>query len=62
MLGAFGFLGVTKNKRQFLCYIPFAFEQLARHLSKFGRMRLPLLDKLVSAIRRHGLNYRRSNG
>ncbi len=61
MLGAFGFLGVTKNKRQFLCYIPFAFDQLTRHLRKFGRMRLPRLDKLVSAIRRHGLNYSRSN-
>ncbi len=56
MLGAFGFLGVTKNKRQFLDYIPFAFEQLARHLAKFGRTRLPRLDKLVSAIRRHGLS------
>jgi N-acetylmuramate 1-kinase len=61
MLGAFGFLGVTRNKRQFLCYIPFAFEQLARHLRKFARRQFPRLDKLVSAIRRHGLNCRRSN-
>jgi aminoglycoside/choline kinase family phosphotransferase len=60
MLGAFGFLGVQKNKRQFLNYIPFAFEQLARHLSKFGRGQLPRLGKLVLAIRRHGLNYERS--
>ncbi len=57
MLGAFGFLGVVKGKRQFLDYIPFAFEQLGRHLSKIGRMKLPRLEKLVSAIRRYGLNY-----
>jgi len=55
MLGAFGFLGVTKNKRQFLCYIPFAFEQLVRHLPKFGRTQFPRLEKVVSAIRRRGL-------
>jgi hypothetical protein len=61
MLGAFGFLGVTKNRKQFLYYIPFAFEQLTRHLPKFGRMQFPRLDKLVSVIRRHGLNYGRSN-
>ncbi len=53
ILGAFGFLAVTKGKKQFLDYIPFAFEQLARHLSKTGRMKLPRLAKLVSAIRRH---------
>ena len=59
MLGAFGFLGVTKGKRQFLDYIPFAFDQLARHLRKNRRMPFPRLEKLVSDILRHGLNYRR---
>ena len=61
MLGAFGFLGVTKKKKQFLCYIPFAFEQLARHLPKFVRAQFPRLAKLVSAIRRQGLHYSRSS-
>jgi hypothetical protein len=55
ILGAFGFLGTIKGKRQFLDYIPFAFEQLAHHLSKTGRMKFPRLEKLVSAIRRHDL-------
>ncbi len=59
VLGAFGFLGVTKGKRQFLNYVPFAFEQLARHLPKNRWMRFPRLEKLVSDIRRYGLNYRR---
>jgi aminoglycoside/choline kinase family phosphotransferase len=61
ILGAFGFLGMIKGKRQFLDYIPFALEQLARHLSKIGRMKFPRLEKLVSAIRRHGLDCRRPN-
>ncbi len=59
MLGAFGFLGVTRGKRQFLDYIPFAFEQLERHLLKNRRMPFPRLEKLVSDIHRYGLNYRR---
>ena len=60
MLGAFGFLGVTRGKRQFLDYIPFAFEQLARHLGKNRRrMPFPRLEKLVSDIHRYSLNYRR---
>ncbi len=59
MLGAFGFLGVTKGKRQFLGYIPLAFEQLVRHLRKNRRMPFPRLEKLVSDIHRYGLNYRR---
>ena len=59
MLGAFGFLGVTRGKRQFLDYIPSAFEQLARHLRKDRRMQFPRLEKLVSDIHRYGLNYER---
>ncbi len=59
MLGAFGFLGVTRGKRQFLDYIPLAFEQLAGHLRKNRRMPFPRLEKLVSDIHRYGLNYRR---
>jgi hypothetical protein len=58
ILGAFGFLGVTRGKRQFLDYIPFAFEQLARHLRKNRCMTFPRLEKLVSDIRRYGMNYR----
>lgn len=61
ILGAFGFLGVTKRKRRFLDYIPFAFEQLTMHLSGAGRQRYPRLAKLVIAIRRHGLNYTTAN-
>jgi N-acetylmuramate 1-kinase len=59
MLGAFGFLGVTRGKRQFLDYIPSAFEQLARHLRKDRWMQFPRLEKLVSDIHRYGLNYQR---
>ncbi len=59
MLGAFGFLGVTRGKKQFLDYIPFAFEQLTRHLRKNRRMQFPRLEKLVSDIHRYGLNYQR---
>lgn len=53
ILGAFGFLGTLKGKRRFLDYVPFAFEQLARHLSRFGRMKFPRLEKLVLAIRKN---------
>jgi len=61
ILGAFGFLGMIRGKKQFLDYIPFAFEQLVRHLSKIKRMKFPRLEKLVLTIRRHGLDCRRSN-
>lgn len=53
ILGAFGFLGVTKAKKQFLRYIPFAIEQLSRHLSKIGPWRFPRLYKLVWTVRAH---------
>jgi hypothetical protein len=59
ILGAFGFLGVTKGKKRFLDYIPCAFEQLAGRLRKNRWMRLPRLERLVSLIRAHGLDYRR---
>jgi hypothetical protein len=61
ILGAFGFLGMVKEKRQFLSYIPSAFEQLNRHLRENRAMRLPRLEELVSSIRGPGLNYRRGN-
>ncbi len=54
ILGAFGFLGITRGKTQFLEYIPFAFEQLALHLFRTGRGRFPRLAKLVDAIGRRG--------
>ncbi|MDR3569399.1 MAG: phosphotransferase [Syntrophobacteraceae bacterium] len=50
ILGAYGFLGVTKKKKQFLQYVPFAFEQLALHLAAIGRGRYPRLAKLVGEI------------
>ncbi len=62
ILGAFGFLGVTKKKKQFLQYIPFAFEQLTLHLSGAGRARFPRLAKLVDAIGRRGLSSVTSHG
>lgn len=58
ILGAFGFLGVVKGKRQFLSYIPFAFEQLDRHFRKNRATGLGRLEKLVSAIRGQDLNER----
>jgi aminoglycoside/choline kinase family phosphotransferase len=57
ILGAYGFLGITRAKRWFLDYIPHAFETLGRHFSRVERRRFPRLHKLVSNIRRHGLNY-----
>lgn len=56
ILGAFGFLGLTRGKMQFLQYIPFAFEQLTLHLSGMGRGRFPRLAKLVDAIGRRGFD------
>jgi hypothetical protein len=61
ILGAFGFLGIVKGKRQFLSYIPLAFEHLDRRLRKSRPMGLPRLEKLVSSIRRAGLNDQRQN-
>ena len=62
ILGAFGFLGVTKKKKQFLQYVPFAFEQLALHLSRSGSGRFPRLAQLLDAIGRRGLSHIASNG
>ena len=52
VLGAFGFLGVTKGKKRFLDYIPFAVDRLALDLSQTRPGRFPRLKKLVSDIRR----------
>ncbi len=57
ILGAYGFLGVTKKKKQFLQYVPFAFDQLALHLSGACGYRFPRLAKLVDAIRVRGLGF-----
>lgn len=62
ILGAYGFLGVTKKKSRFLHYVPFAFEQLNLHLSGTGRGRFPRLAKLLDAIRRRGFSHITSNG
>jgi aminoglycoside/choline kinase family phosphotransferase len=56
ILGAYGFLGVEKGKKQFLQYIPFALEQLSLHLSRMGRQRFPRLTGLVDAVNRRGLD------
>lgn len=49
ILGAYGFLGVAKGKKQFLQYIPFALRQLSLHLTRVGRQRFPRLTGLVDA-------------
>jgi hypothetical protein len=56
ILGAFGFLGTVKGKRQFLSFIPSALEKLDRHFRKDGEMRFPRIEKLVSSIRARGMN------
>ncbi len=62
ILGAFGFLGVTKKKRQFLQHVPFAFRQLSLHLSRAQRARFPRLAGLVEAIGRRGFGFLASKG
>ncbi|MGC9194686.1 MAG: aminoglycoside phosphotransferase family protein [Syntrophobacteraceae bacterium] len=57
ILGAYGFLGVAKGKKQFLHYIPFAFEQLSLHLSRIGGKRFPQLTRLVDAAYRRGFDH-----
>jgi hypothetical protein len=52
VLGAFAFLAITKGKKRFLDYVPFAVEQLVPNLSKMGQGRFPRLERLVSNILR----------
>ncbi|MEN6484404.1 MAG: phosphotransferase [Syntrophobacteraceae bacterium] len=52
MLGAFGFLGVKRGKRQFLAYIPRALRQLGEWLDGRCCGRYPELEKWVGAALR----------
>ena len=52
MLGAFGFLGVVRGKRQFLRYIPQAWRQLHFWVNHFAGGRYPALRRLVNRIDR----------
>ncbi|MEN6441868.1 MAG: phosphotransferase [Syntrophobacter sp.] len=47
ILGAFAFLGLTKGKRFFLQFIPWAWEQLRQWLARRCGGRYPELEKLV---------------
>jgi len=55
ILGAFGFLGLVKGKRQFLAYIPWAWDQLREWLRGPCRGRYPGLERLVSRIGAGGI-------
>lgn len=50
MLGAFGYLGKVKGKRQFLKYIPEAWQQLHFWVNHFGVGRYPRVQKLVNRV------------
>ncbi len=56
ILGAFGFLGMAKGKKHFLDYIPYAFEQMFRHLRRNCGMLFPRLNKLITVVRERGLD------
>ncbi|HPA25285.1 MAG TPA: RNase adapter RapZ [bacterium] len=50
-LGAYGFLGVVKNKPQFLSSIPLALENLAGLKEKFSFLeQMPILKKIIEKI------------
>ncbi len=49
ILGAFGFLGLVKEKRQFLGYIPGAFGQLRQWLFRNCRGNYPELERVIAA-------------
>ncbi len=51
ILGAFGFLGIVKGKRQFLRYVPWAWTQLLGHLRVRCKGRYPRLEKVSADIR-----------
>lgn len=59
ILGAFGFLGIIKGKRNFLQYIPGAWRELARHLRENYAQRYPRLQKVVEAVQKAGILPRR---
>ena len=52
VLGAYGFLGIEKQKKQFLRYIPRAWNQLLQWLSGPVRGMYPQLEKMVRGIER----------
>jgi aminoglycoside/choline kinase family phosphotransferase len=50
VLGAYGYLGLVKDKKHFLKYIPRAWEQLCIGLRSHGRSSFPSLYKLVDQV------------
>jgi aminoglycoside/choline kinase family phosphotransferase len=52
MLGAFGYLGIVKGKRQFLNYIPPAWEQLLLQLRGSRGGMFPRLERVIADMRR----------
>jgi aminoglycoside/choline kinase family phosphotransferase len=52
MLGAFGFLGVARGKKQFLTYIPRALRQLQEWLAGRCRRQYPAIVKWAGIARR----------
>lgn len=52
ILGAYGFLGVTKGKREFLQYIPRAFQDLRGWLKHPCKGKYPKLDKVVASVKK----------
>lgn len=55
ILGAFGFLGIVKGKRQFLQYIPGAWSMLLQHLRDTCSGQYPRLEKVAFAANRVAL-------
>lgn len=52
ILGAYGFLGITRGKREFLQYIPTAWQELCRWLKGPCRRRYPKLERTVAQAQR----------
>jgi aminoglycoside/choline kinase family phosphotransferase len=50
VLGAYGFLGETKGKKEFLQYIPGAWHQLLLLLNSPNGSRYPQLKRLISGV------------
>ena len=52
VLGAYGFLGRTKGKREFLQYIPRAFKELKGWLKHSCEGKYPKLEKVVAGVKK----------
>ena len=52
VLGAYGFLGITKGKREFLQYIPRAFKELKGWLKHSCEGKYPKLEKVVAGVKK----------